>query len=155
MGRFRIQVLLNVNTWSTRLNKPKKDQYSDSSTHWTLVSLNFTLANFGIKLNYDEIKTALADLCFSKITKTHCLCKMDDINCFEDLFESTPGYKKLVLIMFSIKKDVDISQEDGYLKNDNDCLRLEFRSVVMQQNEDYLDFIKNEGEPIIEKSLNK
>ena len=32
MGRFRIQVLLEDNTWSTRYNIPKNDRYSNSST---------------------------------------------------------------------------------------------------------------------------
>ena len=71
MGRFRIQILLEDNTWSARYNIPKIDRYSDSSTDWTLVSLNFTEENYGIKLIYDEIDTAHADMCFSNITITH------------------------------------------------------------------------------------
>ena len=39
MGRFRIQLLLEDNTWSTRYNIPKNDRYSNSSTQWTLVNL--------------------------------------------------------------------------------------------------------------------
>ena len=35
MGRFRFQLLLEDNTWSTRYNIPKNDRYSDSSTNWT------------------------------------------------------------------------------------------------------------------------
>ena len=49
MGRFRIQLLLEDNTWSTRYNIPKKDQYSDSSTQWTKLSLNYTIENYGIR----------------------------------------------------------------------------------------------------------
>ena len=45
MGRFRIQLLLEDNTWSTRYNLPKNDRYSDTSTDWTLVNLNFTIEN--------------------------------------------------------------------------------------------------------------
>ena len=45
LGRFRIQHLLAANTWSTRYNTPKNYRYSDSSTDWTMVSLNFTLEN--------------------------------------------------------------------------------------------------------------
>ena len=71
MGRFRIQLLLEDNTWSTRYNTPKNDRYSDSSTQWTKLSLNFTEENYGIKLIYDEIDTAHADMCFSNITITH------------------------------------------------------------------------------------
>ena len=32
MGRFRIQLLLEDNTWITRYNIPKKERYSDTST---------------------------------------------------------------------------------------------------------------------------
>jgi len=71
MGRFRIQLLLEDNTWSTRYNIPKDDRYSDNSTVWTLVNLIFTVENYGIKLIYDDIDTAHADMCFSNITITH------------------------------------------------------------------------------------
>ena len=71
MGCFRIQLLLEDNTWSTRYNIPKNDRYSDTSTEWTLVSLIFTVENYGIKLIYDQIDTAHADMCFSNITTTH------------------------------------------------------------------------------------
>ena len=71
MGRFRIQLLLDDNTWSIRYNIPKNDRYIDSSTDWTTINLNFTTENFGIKLVYDEIDSAHADMCFSKITITN------------------------------------------------------------------------------------
>ena len=71
MGRFRIQLLLEDNTWSTRYNISKNDRYSDSSTQWTLVNLSFTIENYGIKLIYDQIDTSHADMCFSNITITH------------------------------------------------------------------------------------
>ena len=71
LGRFRIQLLLEDNTWSTRYNIPKNDRYSATSTDWTLVSLNFTVENYGIKLIFDQIDTGHADMCFSNITVTH------------------------------------------------------------------------------------
>ena len=71
MGRFRIQLSLEDNTWSTQYNVPKNDRYSDSSTQWTLVNLNFTVENYGIKLINDQIDTPHADMCFSNITMTH------------------------------------------------------------------------------------
>ena len=42
MGRFRIQLLLTDTTWSKRYKIPKNDRHSDTSTDWTLLSLNFT-----------------------------------------------------------------------------------------------------------------
>ena len=41
MGRSKIQLLLEDNTWSIRYNLPKKDRFSDNSTQWTKLSLNF------------------------------------------------------------------------------------------------------------------
>ena len=67
MGRFTIQLLLEDNTWSTRYNIAKNDRYSDSSTAWTLVSLNFTDEKYGNKLIYDEIDSAHADFCLVKL----------------------------------------------------------------------------------------
>ena len=71
MGRFRIQLLLEDNTWSTHYNIPKNDRYNVSSTEWTKLSLNFTAENYGNKLFFHEIDTAHADMCFSNITITH------------------------------------------------------------------------------------
>ena len=71
MGRFRIQLLLEDNTWSTEYTIAKNTQYSDNSTDWALVNLDFTVDNYGIKLIYDQIDKPLADMCFSNITITH------------------------------------------------------------------------------------
>ena len=71
MGRFRIPLFLEENTWNTQYNIPKDDQCSDSSTQWTLVNLNFTVESYGIKLVHDQIDTPHDDICFSKIIITH------------------------------------------------------------------------------------
>ena len=77
MGRFRIQILLGDNTRSTRYNITKNGHYSDTSTDWNLVSLNFTEENYCIKLFYDEIDTPHAEMCFSNITITHSIYQMN------------------------------------------------------------------------------
>ena len=71
MGRLRVQMLLEDNTWSTVYTFAKHTQYSDSSTEWTLLTLDFTQENYGIKIIYDQLDTAHADMCFSNITITH------------------------------------------------------------------------------------
>ena len=71
MGSFRIQLLLDDNTWSTRYTIAKNTPYSDNSTDWTLLNLDFTVENYGIKLILDQIHTAHSDMCFSNITITH------------------------------------------------------------------------------------
>ena len=71
MGRFRIQLLIENNTWSTQFTIAKNTQYSDTSTDCTLLNPDFTIENYGIKLVYDQIDTAHANMCFSNITITH------------------------------------------------------------------------------------
>ena len=71
MGRFRIQLPLEDDTWSTQYTIAKNTQYNTTSTEWTLLNLDFTVENYGIELNYDRIDTAHADMCFSNITITH------------------------------------------------------------------------------------
>ena len=77
MSRFRIRSLLEDNIWSTRYNIPKNDRYSDTSTDWTLVSLNFTVENYDIKLIYNQIDTTLANMFFSNTTITVCILNMN------------------------------------------------------------------------------
>ena len=71
MGRFIIQLLSKDNTWDTQYTIAKNTQYSNTSTDWTLLNLDFTVENYGIKLIYDKIYTAHSDMCFSNITITH------------------------------------------------------------------------------------
>ena len=70
MGRFRIQLLLDDNTWITPYTIAKNTQYSEKSTNWTLLILDFTVENYDIKLILDQIDTAYSDMCFSNITIT-------------------------------------------------------------------------------------
>ena len=71
MGRFRIQLLLEDNTWSTQYTIAKNSQYNNTSTEWKLLNLDFTVENYGIRLVYDQIDTPHADICISNITITH------------------------------------------------------------------------------------
>ena len=71
MGRFRFQLLFEDDTWITQYTIAKNIQYNTTSTEWTLLNLDFTVANYGIKLLYDQIDATHADMCFSNITKTH------------------------------------------------------------------------------------
>ena len=65
-----------------------------------------------MKLIYDERDTALADMCFSNIAKTHSVYKMNH-NFFRDSFESVPDFRKLVLSLFLIINDFDFLAECG------------------------------------------
>ena len=70
MDCFRIQLLLEDNTWSTRYNIAKNDRYIDKSTQWTKLSSKFSEEKYCIKLIDDEIDTPHADMCFCNIEIT-------------------------------------------------------------------------------------
>ena len=49
MGRFRIQLFLDDNAWSTQYTIPKNNRYTDTSTDWKLLHLDFTVENYSKK----------------------------------------------------------------------------------------------------------
>ena len=71
------------------------------------------------------------------------------------MFESIPDYRKIVILKFLIKNDVDLLNDCGFLKGDFIRLNKEFKTVLMKQNEEDLDNIKNREESVIERVLDK
>ena len=57
--------------------------------------------------------------------------------------------------MFLIKNGNDLLTECGFLKSDFNRLCREFKRVLTEQVEEYLNYIKNEEEFNIEKILNR
>ena len=53
---------------------------------------------------------------------------MNNENYFTGLFESIPDYKKVVLLMFLIKNDVNFLYECGFLKGDIKFLYKEYKN---------------------------
>ena len=80
---------------------------------------------------------------------------MNNVNYFKDIFESIQDYKKIVLLIFLIQNDKNFLKEIGFSKNDINLLNLEFKNILTEQNEDFLSYIKNQEESILEKFLNK
>ena len=80
---------------------------------------------------------------------------MNNSNYFKDLLESIPDYRKIVLLVFLIQNDKNLLKEIGFSKNDINLLNLEFKNILLEGYEEYLDYIKNEEESVIEKFLNK
>ena len=71
MGRFRIQLLIEDNTWTTQYTIAKNTRYSDNPSDWTLLNLDFTVENYDFKLILDQIDTAHSAVCFSNLSITH------------------------------------------------------------------------------------
>ena len=80
---------------------------------------------------------------------------MNNVNYFKDKFESITDYRKVVLLIFLIQNDKNLLKEIGFSKNDINLLNLEFKNILLEEFENYLDYIKNQEESILEKSLNK
>ena len=62
---------------------------------------------------------------------------------------------KKVLLTFLIQNDKNLLKEIGFSKNDINLLNLEFKNILLEEFEDYLSYIKNKEESIIERILNK
>ena len=76
---------------------------------------------------------------------------MDNENHFEDSLESIPDYRKIVFLVFLIKNDKDLLKEVGFNKTDIYQLSLEFKNILIEQHEKYLEYVKNKEESIFEK----
>ena len=50
--------------------------------------------------------------------------------------------EKIVLIIFLTQNDDDLLKECAFLKSDVNCLNKDFETVLIEQNEAYLDYIK-------------
>ena len=134
MGRFRIQFFLPNGQGLSKTIFDKNTIYSATSTDCTPLNLEFKDANYGIRLFYDGRYTALADVCLNNIMITHFVFYTDHVNYFKDLIESIQYYTKIALSMFLFKKDVDLSNECGFLKRDIILLRLAFKKNTITTN---------------------
>ena len=63
--------------------------------------------------------------------------------------------KKIVFLMFIIKNDVNLLYESGFLKGDIHYLYKKSKNTLLEMNEDYLNYIKNQEESILGWFLDK
>ena len=80
---------------------------------------------------------------------------MNSVNYFKDLFESISDYRKKVLLLFLIQNNKKFLEEVGFGERDINRLNLEFKNILIEQHENYLDYIKDQEESVLEKFLNK
>ena len=80
---------------------------------------------------------------------------MNNSKYFKDILKSIPDYRKIVLVKYLIQNDKNLLNEIGFSKANIINLILEFKNILLEEYEDYLDYIKNEEESFIEKILNK
>ena len=73
MPRFRIDILLENDTWENIFTIEKNTQFSTESTEWTNLNLDITKEIYGIRMIFDRIDSAHADMGISNIAITHTL----------------------------------------------------------------------------------
>ena len=76
-------------------------------------------------------------------------------NLLEDMLESIPDYLKKVISIFLLQNIRKLLLEVGFNEHDINRLNLEFKNILIEQYEDYLDYVKNEKKSLIENFLNK
>ena len=59
------------------------------------------------------------------------------------------------MLIFLIENDSDLLHEIGLSERDINRVNLEFKKILTEQHEEYLDYIKNKEEWVIEKFLNQ
>ena len=80
---------------------------------------------------------------------------MNNSNYFKDMFESIPDYRKIVLLSFLNQNDKNFLLDIGFSERDINRLNLEFKNLLIEEYEEYLDYVRNEEESKIERFLNK
>ena len=80
---------------------------------------------------------------------------MDNSNYLKDMIESITDYRKVVLLLFLIQNDKNLLKEIGFSRNDINRLNLRFKNILLQEYENYLDYVKDQEESILENFLNK
>ena len=76
---------------------------------------------------------------------------MENLKYFEHLIESKRDYKKIVLSLFIFQNHEDLLREIGLNECDINRLNLQFKNVLKEHHEEYLDYVKNEEESVIER----
>ena len=69
---------------------------------------------------------------------------MNISNYFKEVFESITDYKRIFLLLFLIQNDKNFLKEIGFSKNDINLLNLEFEKILLEEFENYLDYIKDQ-----------
>ena len=63
---------------------------------------------------------------------------MGNIKYFNDLFESIPDYRKIVLLIYIFQNDKNLLRDIGFRQHGINRLNLEFESILIEQHEEYL-----------------
>ena len=72
------------------------------------------------------------------------------------MFESIQDCEKIVLLIHSLfQNDKDLLREIGFTERDINHLILERKNILIKQHEEYLYYVKDQEEGIVERFFNK
>ena len=80
---------------------------------------------------------------------------MDNSIYFKDLFESISDYRKIILLIFLIQNDKNLLHDICCSERDFIRLKLEFKNILIEEYENYLDYVEDQERSILEKFLNR
>ena len=64
-------------------------------------------------------------------------------------------YRKVVFLIISILNDKNLLREVGFGESYIILINFEFKNILLEEFENYLEYVKDQEEGIIEKFLNK
>ena len=76
---------------------------------------------------------------------------MDNRSYFKELLKSISDYRKIVLLLHLVQNDKNLLKEVGFSKSDINRLNLEFKNILLEEHEEYLDNIKDQEESVFRK----
>ena len=80
---------------------------------------------------------------------------MDYVNYFKDMFQSIPNFRKIAVLIFLFQNEKKLLGENGSSERDDNRLNLEFKNILIEHREEYLEYEEYEEESAIERFLNK
>ena len=64
-------------------------------------------------------------------------------------------YRKIFLLIFLFQNDKDFIREVGFSERIITRVNLGLKNILIEQHEEYLDYVRNEEESIVERFLDK
>ena len=71
------------------------------------------------------------------------------------MFGSILDYRKIVLLKYIFQNDKNLIREIGFSECDINRSIIECKIILIEQHEEYLVYVKNDEESVIEKILNR
>ena len=79
---------------------------------------------------------------------------MNHVKFFKDLSEFIEDFRKIVLSKDLFENGRDFLRKIGFSANDKNRLKLKFKTILIEQHEEYINYDKNQEESVVARFLN-